>query len=100
MKNSRVIADRLGEIAAIKAELAAEEKALKAVLTHSAGGSNEAFEGELFRATVSFAERTTTNWKKVAEKLSPSRQLIAAHTSTSPVTTVRVSARNNVKVAA
>ncbi len=88
------IIDRLGQLAAMKADILAEEKALKATL---APGS---YEGELFRATVSVSERNTVNWKAVAEYLEPSRQLLTANTRRSETKTVRVSARNSVKVAA
>ena len=95
------VIDRLGEIAAEKAELAAEEKALKARLVDTAARTGQSsFEGEWFRATVSFSERATVAWKAIAEKLGASRQIIAGNTSTSEVTTVRVTARNNRKVAA
>lgn len=53
----------------------------------------DAAEGDLFRATVSRSETTSVNWKAIAMKLKPSRQLIAAHTTSSDRTTVRVVSR-------
>jgi hypothetical protein len=52
-----------------------------------------AHEGDVARASVSIATRETIDWKAIAAKLSPSRQLITAHTTGKEVTTVRVVAR-------
>lgn len=97
MKTAQVIrldaaklADQLGETKAKIAALKAIEDDLKAQLL--ATGETEA-DGTMFRATVSFSNRETVDWKAVVEKLEPSRQLITAHTSYAPCTTVRVSAR-------
>ncbi len=82
--------DELGAIKAQIAELKAREEQIKQDLVEC--GVSEA-EGRLFRATVSLVERETTDWKAVAQKLNPSRQLITAHTSSTTSSTVRVSAR-------
>jgi hypothetical protein len=84
--------DRLALIKAQMAQLSAEEKALKESL--SASGL-DAIDGTAHRAAVSHcAGRVSIDWETIAAKFTPSRQLIAAHTSTgAPYTVVRVSAR-------
>lgn len=84
--------DRLALIKAQVAELTAEEKALKESLIAS---GLAAIEGTAHRAAVSqCAGRVIVDWETIAAKFNPSRQLIAAHTSTgAPYSVVRVSAR-------
>jgi tRNA(Phe) wybutosine-synthesizing methylase Tyw3 len=84
--------DRLALIKAQMAQLSAEEKALKESL--SASGL-DAIDGTAHRAAVSQCSgRVSIDWETIAAKFTPSRQLIAAHTSTgAPYTVVRVSAR-------
>lgn len=96
MSNLASTIDRLGVLKAQLAELATEEKALKAVITEHGPG---AYEGDMFRATVSTSERATLDMDAVRAKLSP--QFITAHTSVTEVTMVRVVARTGkIKVAA
>jgi N-methylhydantoinase B/oxoprolinase/acetone carboxylase alpha subunit len=85
--------DRLGNVKAQIAALKKEEDALKAVLIEQGPG---AYEGDTWRATVSQSERETLDMVAVREKLSA--QFIRAHTNVTPVTTVRVVARTNVKI--
>ena len=68
MSNLASTIDRLGVLKAQMAELATEEKALKAVIIDHGPG---AYEGELFRATVSESERATLDMDAVRAKLSP-----------------------------
>ncbi len=84
--------DRLALIKAQMAQLSAEEKQLKEALTAS---GLDAIDGTAHRAAVSHcAGRVSIDWETIAAKFTPSRQLIAAHTSTgAPYTVVRVSAR-------
>lgn len=84
--------DRLALIKAQMAQLSAEEKQLKEALTTS---GLDAIDGTAHRAAVSHcAGRVSIDWETIAAKFTPSRQLIAAHTSTgAPYTVVRVSAR-------
>jgi len=84
--------DRLALIKAQIANLKREEDQLKDLLIDS---GPESVEGQLHRAALSYcAGRELIDWKTIAAKLVPSRQLIAAHTSTGePFYTVRVSAR-------
>lgn len=67
-------ADKLGFILAAKSAIEAEEKAIKGSLVDS-------HEGSFYKATVSLVETDRIDWKTVAEKLKPSRQLITAHTN-------------------
>jgi hypothetical protein len=84
--------DRLALIKAQMAQLSAEEKQLKGALTAT---GLDAIDGTAHRAAVSHcAGRVSIDWETIAAKFSPSRQLIAAHTSTgAPYAVVRVSAR-------
>lgn len=84
------IADRLGEVKAALAELKAVEDSLKGSLKAFGPG---AYEGALFRANYSVAEREVIDWRAIAERLSPSRQLIAAHSSRQVVERIDVRAR-------
>jgi hypothetical protein len=85
-------ADRLGLLHAVIAQSKTEADKLRAEL--EAAGL-DAIQGDLYR--VAFAEckgSTRTDWKAVAAKLKPSRQLVAAHTSTGePSTRMTVTAR-------
>jgi hypothetical protein len=80
--------DRLGVVKAQLAALKREEDELKAVLVENGPG---AYEGDLYRATVSQFDKETLDMDAVREKLSP--QFIRAHTNVTPVTAVRVVAR-------
>ena len=86
------LVDRLAAVKAAAADLAAEEKALKAELI---AAGLPVIEGSAHRAAVSLcAGRESVDWKAVAAKFNPSRQLITAHTVTgAPYHVIRVSAR-------
>lgn len=86
------VVDQLGEVKAKIAHLKTVEDLLKQQLVES--GETEA-DGSVFRATVIFTNRESIDRRAVAEKLEPSRQLITAHTSYTPSTTVRVTARKS-----
>jgi len=81
--------DALGALKAQIADLEIQEKALKKALADIAPG---AYEGELFRLSISQSVRCTLDMDAVREKLSP--QFIAAHTRETEVRTLKVSARN------
>jgi hypothetical protein len=83
------IVDRLGRLQAQITDLEQEEKALKAHLVQRGDG---AYEGTLFRATVTSSTRDRLDMCAVRAKLSP--QFISAHTATTPYTVVKVVARN------
>ena len=85
--------DRLAFIKAQIAELQAEETALKQTLVKAAERlGKDTLLGTTHRATIAHTEgRVTTDWRSVAERLNPSRQLVAAHTTQGePVTSVRL----------
>lgn len=84
--------DRLGTLLATIAEMNAEAKLLKAALQVNID-AGDADEGDLFRAAHSMAERDTVDWKTIAMRMEPTRQLVTAHTTTKVVHTIRVSAR-------
>lgn len=83
--------DELGAIQARKAELAKREKALKDQLVKLGPG---AYAGQTFRATVVAVTRTLVDWRAIAERLKPSRQLVTAHTRETETVSVRVASRN------
>ena len=93
MSNLTSAIDRLGNVKAQIAALKKEEDALKAVLIENGPG---AYEGDVWRATVSQFDKETLDMDAVREKLSA--QFIRAHTNVTEVTTVRVVARTNTKI--
>jgi hypothetical protein len=93
--NIGTLIDELGVLKAKIAELEAIETLLKDQLIAAGPG---AYEGDFYRATVSESERNTLDMKAVRAKLSS--QFITANTKTTPVTTVKVVARNGLKLAA
>jgi len=87
------LGDLIDELGEVNAQIANLEKR-KAELRQGIIDSEEsAAEGDLFRATVSRSEAHKVDWKTVAEKCEPSRQLIAAHTSVEPRIVVKVVSR-------
>lgn len=86
--NLKPTIDALGRLKAQLAELEAQEAVLKDALKELGPG---AYEGDLFRITISDTDRDQLDMKAVREKLSP--QFIRAHTTTKPVRTLRVTAR-------
>lgn len=83
------VADELGVLRAEIAELQAREHDLKAAVV----AAGERVEGELFDALPVFSEKDQIDWKSVAQKLNPSRQLVQAHTKHSVSVSVRVTAK-------
>jgi len=80
--------DALGQLKAQIADLESQESKLKKAITASGAG---AYEGSLFRVTVTISSRETLDMEAVRKHLSP--QFIRAHTRSSETTTVRVTAR-------
>lgn len=89
-KDLNKLADELGSIRAHMADLKDREKDIRETFI-DAGVT--ALEGESFRAVVVESMRTMIDWKSVAAKLEPSRQLITAHTTEKDVISIRVNAR-------
>ena len=93
--NLTTLIDQLGALKAQIADLTKQEKAIKEAMEDLSPG---AYEGELFRLSISVADRETLDMEAVRAHLS--RQFIQAHTNVTEVRTLRVSARNGKKVAA
>jgi hypothetical protein len=87
--NLSITIDALGALKAQIAALETKEKELKKALGDLKPG---AYEGDLFRLTISETDRETLDMKAVREKLTP--QFITAHTNVTQVRTLRVVARN------
>lgn len=84
----RAAIDAYGKLSAQIAELEAQKNALKA---HFADWDEGAYEGDLFRITVSKYDQENLNMDAVRGKLS--RQFIAANTTVTPVTRISAKAR-------
>jgi len=84
------LADELGAIRAQMADLKDREGEIRDIMI-AAGVT--ALEDDTFRALVVKSIRTMIDWKLVAAKLKPSRQLVRAHTTEKPVISIRVNAR-------
>ena len=82
------VVDELGILNAKIAELEGQAKRLKSQLIENGIG---AYEGDLFRATVSMSQRETLDMAAVREKLTP--QFIRSHTKVTQVTFVRVASK-------
>ena len=84
--------DRLALIKTIRDDLTLEENSIKVKL---ATCGLPVINGTLHRASVSHCDgKVTIDWRTIAMKLSPSRQLITAHTTQGDgYDVVRVSAR-------
>lgn len=87
------LADELGFVRAQIADLKNREKDIRETFIEA---GVKAMEGDTFRAVVVESLRTTIDWKTVAAKMEPSRQLVRAHTSEKEVTSIRVNARRGV----
>jgi hypothetical protein len=96
MTKSNLVAtiDALGELKAQIAALQTKEKELKKALGDLKPG---AYEGDLFRLTLSQSIRETLDMDAVREKLSP--QFITAHTRQTEVRTFKLGARTGKNLA-
>ena len=79
--------DELGLLLAEIKKLNNRADALKAELKAS---GESAVDGQYYHASISRAERFTTDWHAIAEKFEPSRQLITAHTTGVEVVTLKL----------
>ena len=82
--------DHLGHLRAQIADLQEQAKDLEIEIKAAGPGVHE---GHLYRTTVSEVVTDRVDWKGVAVKLNPSRQLITAHTSEVHSIRLTVSAR-------
>ncbi len=88
------LVDELGAVKAEKARIEERESAIKSQLIKK---GVTPVEGDYYRATVVTSNRTYIDWKEIAAKLEPSRQLVTAHTTEKEVVSVRCTARKGVK---
>lgn len=84
------LADELGLIRAQLADLKNREREIRETMIEA---GVDVLEDETFRALVVESMRTMIDWKAIAAKLKPSRQLVTAHTTEKEVISIRVSAR-------
>lgn len=85
--------DTLGAILANIAALEKRAEEIKKALKEEASLSGQQhFDGQLFRATYIESNRSTVDWKAIAKKLAIPADMIAAHTTTNAVYSVKVSA--------
>ena len=89
-------ADRLGVLRAEQKILADEAKEIEANLKAQGAG---VYNGLLFSVKISETSTSRVDWKEVAARLEPSRQLVSAHTSTSEGLRLLVSAFSKKAVA-
>lgn len=83
--------DTLGAILANIATLEAKADEIKARLKDEASLSGQKhFDGQIFRATYIESNRSTVDWKAIAKTLAIPADLIAQHTKTSAVFSVKV----------
>lgn len=92
--NLSPLIDEVGTLQAKVADLTSRIDEIKATLKELGAG---AYEGELFRVTISTAARSNLDLDAVRKKLS--RQFILAHTKESLVTSVKVTARTGKEIA-
>lgn len=85
--------DRLGQLLALIAGLTKEAEAIKDGLKDEANltGAKE-FRGNMFRAVYVEANRSVVDWKGVSAALNIPAELIAKHTKTTAVFSVKVAA--------
>lgn len=89
-QNLTGLADELGNIRADMADLKNRESEIREIFLKA---KVDTLEDEIFRAKVVHSLRTSIDWKAVAAKLDPSRQLVTAHTTEKDVVSIRVNAR-------
>jgi hypothetical protein len=85
------IADRLGRVAAVRAELEGYEETLKAIVREN---GETAIEGRLFRATLSTYEQDRLDTKAIRDAMKPA--WLKKHTITQTITKVSVKARTGI----
>lgn len=90
MKGVKATVDRLGEVKAAMAQLQVEEKKLVQALKDRGIG---VYSGTLFDANVYQQDRTTVDWKALAEEIGFTERQARKHTSQSHVLYCKVTAR-------
>jgi len=82
-------ADELGDLRAALKPLLEAQASLETDLKKS---GREEVNGDRYRVTISVFDRATVAWKKIAEKLGASKQMIVGNTSNVTVTKLNVTA--------
>ena len=98
MKTTDIITtdiDRLGTLLAQIADLSAQADLIKDNLKDAATapGGSKVFEGNLFKATVVEANRSTVDYKALLADLGVSADIVAKYTKTAAVFSVNTTAR-------
>jgi hypothetical protein len=88
------LADQLGNLQAEIEAMQTQERELKDALIEEGLGTHE---GDLYDATVYESERKNVAWKRVAEKLGATAQMIAGNTKRSITTSVKCTAKKVVR---
>jgi hypothetical protein len=92
IKTSQI--DDLGILLAQIADLTKQADKIKADIKEEASLSGQkAFDGELFTASYIESNRSTVDWKAIAKTLAIPADLIAKHTGTTAVYSVKVTSR-------
>lgn len=86
--------DDLGILLAQIADLTKQAEEIKASIKEEASLSGQkSFEGELFNATYVESNRSTVDWKAIAKIVAIPADLIAKHTTTNAIYSVKVTSR-------
>ena len=86
--------DTLGKLLAQIADLTKQADAIKdAIKDDASAGGDKVREGELFKATYVEANRSTVDWKAIAKVLNIPAELVAQHTKTTAVFSVKVTSK-------
>ena len=93
-KSNLTLADQLGNLQAEIEAMQKQERELKDSLIDEGLGT---YEGDLYDATVYESDRKTVAWKRVAEKLGATAQMIAGNTKRSITTSVKCTAKKVVR---
>lgn len=92
--NTTTKVDRLAELLAQIDALTSEADAIKAELKDEANLTGQKrFDGTLFRATYTETNRSVVDWKGIAAKMRIPAEMIAAHTKTTAVFSLRMSSK-------
>ena len=92
ISSAGVIADELGKLRAQIKQLKDAQATLEEILKSNGTGTAT---GKDYFVTITYgAQRKTVDWKTIAAKLEPSRQLVAAHTKTVTYDRVNVTAHH------
>jgi hypothetical protein len=86
--------DTLGALLAQISDLTKQADAIKDGIKDEASMSGQkAFDGDLFKATYVETNRSTVDWKAIAKALNIPAELIAQHTNTTAVFSVKVTSK-------